>query len=67
LNPPNEIKMQAREFMSDRVEAAKLPPPTSPADILKKYDGNYEAAIEATKRSNQIVNERIEQLRKLEK
>jgi hypothetical protein len=32
----NELKMQARSFMEDRVEEAKLPAPRTLADVLKR-------------------------------
>ncbi len=60
----NELKMQAREFMANRNLAESLPPPKKADELLKKYNGDYEAAIAASKRTNQKVNQTIE-LRRL--
>ena len=56
----NEVKLQAREFMRDQDLASSLPPPTKSSDILLKYNGDYEAAISASKRTNGQVNQQIE-------
>ena len=59
----NTVKMQARDLMQDQELAKSLPPPTPPEEVLKKYNGNYEAAIAASKRSNTRVNKEIEDRR----
>jgi hypothetical protein len=63
----NKAKQQARDLMKDRRAAARLEkesPIKSPEEYLAKYDGDYEKAIEASKRANPDVNRRIEQLRR---
>ncbi|MBK9445234.1 MAG: hemagglutinin repeat-containing protein [Betaproteobacteria bacterium] len=59
----NEIKVQAREFMADQELAKSLPPPKAPEDILRRYGGNYDDAIAASKRPNENVNQEIERRR----
>ena len=59
----NTLKMQARDLMQDQNLAESLPPPTPPEEVLKKYDGDYAAAIAASKRSNVSVNQGIEDRR----
>jgi len=59
----NQAKLAARAMMQDQSLAKSLPPPMTPEETLAKYGGDYEAAIEASKRTNQAVNEMIEQLR----
>jgi hypothetical protein len=46
--------------MQNEALANSLPPPKSAEEILKKYDGDYEKAIEAAKRTNPDVNRVIE-------
>jgi hypothetical protein len=63
----NQAKQLARDFMSDRRAAARLDkesPILPPEEYLAKYGGDYEKAIEASKRTNAEVNKRIEKLRK---
>jgi hypothetical protein len=60
----NEAKLQARELMQDQALAQSLPPPKTPEEILQKYGGNYEKAIEASKRTNPEVNKAIDELRR---
>ncbi|VVE54596.1 hemagglutinin-related protein [Pandoraea fibrosis] len=59
----NEAKAMAREFMKNREVAETLPPILSPDAALAKYNGDYELAIQATKRTNKNVNESIEKRR----
>jgi len=59
----NEAKIQARELMQDQALAKSLPPPKTPEEILRKYGGDYEKAIEACKRTNPKVNKAIEEMR----
>ena len=40
------------------------PPPKTPEEVLEKVIGDYDKAIEASKRTNKEVNQRIEELRK---
>lgn len=63
----NQAKQLARDFMKDRRAAARLDKesPIKPKEeYLEKYGGDYEKAIEASKRTNAQVNKRIEELRK---
>lgn len=63
----NEAKQRARDLMQDRVTAERLAkdrPLKTKYEILVKYDGDYEKAIEASKRTNRDVNKYIEDLRK---
>lgn len=62
----NEAKLQARELMQDQALAKSLPPPKTPEEILQKYGGDYEKAIEASKRTNPEVNKAIVDLRRRE-
>jgi hypothetical protein len=50
--------------MQDQALAQSLPPPKTPEEILQKYGGDYEKAIEASKRTNPDVNKAIEDLRR---
>src|SRR5262249_33992589 len=59
----NDIMLRARSYMRDRVLAASLPPPRTPAQVLAEHGGNLEAAIAAARRTNVGVNARIERLR----
>jgi hypothetical protein len=59
----NEAKMQARELMQNQELAKSLPPPKIPEEVLQKYGGDYEKAIEASKRTNPGVNKTIEERR----
>lgn len=63
-NLRNELKTQAREFMENQELAKSLPSPKTADELLKKYNGNYEAAISASRRTITIVNESIK-LRRL--
>ncbi len=66
-NLRNEAKLQARELMKDRRMAKRLEiesPLKTTEEILAKYGGDYEKAIAASKRTNPIVNEKMDQLRK---
>jgi hypothetical protein len=56
----NKLKLKTRELMQNEALANSLPPPKSAEEILKKYDGDYEKAIEAAKRTNPDVNRVIE-------
>lgn len=60
----NEAKLQARELMQDQALARSFPPPKTPEEVLQKYGGDYEKAIEASKRTNAEVNRSIEELRR---
>jgi hypothetical protein len=63
----NNAKRQARDLMKDRRAAARLDkesPILPPEEYLTKYGGDYEKAIDASKRTNSEVNARIERLRK---
>lgn len=63
----NQAKQLARDLMKDRRAAARLDKesPIKPKEeYLEKYGGDYEKAIEASKRANAQVNKRIEELRK---
>ncbi len=60
----NQAKQQARDLMKDRESAKKLPAMPTKNEILAKYDGDYEKAIEAAKRTNSKVNQTIEEMRK---
>jgi len=63
----NQAKRLARDYMKDRRAAARLDkesPILPKEEYLAKYDGDYEKAIEASKRTNADVNQRIEELRK---
>lgn len=63
----NQAKQLARDLMQDRRAAARLDKesPIKPKEeYLEKYGGDYEKAIEASKRTNAQVNKRIEELRK---
>jgi hypothetical protein len=62
----NEAKLQAREPMQDQARAQSLPRPMTPEEVLQKYGGDYEKAIEASKRTNSEVNKAIEELRRKE-
>jgi hypothetical protein len=59
----NEAKMQARELMQNQELAKALPPPKTQEEVLQKYGGNYEKAIEASKRTNTGVTRVIEERR----
>lgn len=66
-NLRNHAKQQTRDLMRDRRAAARLDkesPIVTPEKYLAKYNGDYEKAIEASKRTNPEVNKRIEELRK---
>jgi len=60
LEMRNQAKMQARDLMQNQDLAKSLPPPKTKAEVLSKYDGDYEKAIAASKRSNAEVNKSIE-------
>jgi hypothetical protein len=55
--------MQARELMQDQALAGSLPAPLTPQEYLLKYGGDYEKAIEASKRTNSTVNRMIDDMR----
>ncbi len=59
----NDAKLQARDLMQDQDLAKSLPPPKSPDEVLAKYDGDYEKAIQASKRTNVEVDTAIEKNR----
>ena len=49
--------------MKNQEVANSLPPPKTPSEILNKYEGNYEKAIKASRRTNPRVNESINERR----
>ena len=56
----NDAKMAARGLMADQEAAAKLPPPLSWEDAVKKYNGDYEKIIGKSQTSNKAVDAMIE-------
>lgn len=59
----NDTKLQARELMQDQDLAKSLPPPKQADEVLAKYGGDYEKAIQASKRTNVNVDAAIEKSR----
>ncbi len=49
--------------MQDQALAGSLPAPLTPQEYLLKYGGDYEKAIEASKRTNSTVNRMIDDMR----
>ncbi len=55
----NDFKMEARRLMKDQEAAKALPPPQTWNDVMKKYDGDLDAIIEASTRTNEKVDKKL--------